>query len=180
MRIDFGKPENLVGYVLDGHDIYNPVTEEYVWAYTNSSIAVVEVPWKKAIELQKKAEENDTYMGEFLAGWDTAIYSEDSKEILEWAQTPIKGFLENSRHYEMWMAAEDLSWNTNPVMVIEVPKNESDPWHRLLDEWGDPVKEEVADYVEVFHDCDFYGYEIIDYHNDLILVFVNYILDDCD
>lgn len=68
IHLHFNSPEELEDMILSGNDLYNPVLEQYVFAYNiNGAIAVysnIEIDYAK--ELQEKAEVDDEYWGAYL------------------------------------------------------------------------------------------------------------------
>lgn len=71
----FESPEHMLSTIQDGIDLYNVISEEYVFVYNDSgSIAVYSIDLASALDLETKSKESGEYWGAFLgiggAIWD--------------------------------------------------------------------------------------------------------------
>lgn len=81
----FESGQQMLDYIIEGHDLYSKSAEIYVFAYNDAgSIATYDIPEEKANELARLVKESNTeeYWSAFL-GVGGSIWDDPSHELYE-------------------------------------------------------------------------------------------------
>lgn len=94
----FDSAKQMLDYIQEGNDLYNPRLEVYVFVYSDAgSIAYYNISVDEAKELERRSREADEYWGAFLGpgGWivddpSSDFYTEGRKTNLDWCEAAYK------------------------------------------------------------------------------------------
>ena len=99
MRVTFDSAEEMLDTIINGFDLYNTKTEEYVFVYSESgSICVYNINNDEMKKLTKTARENGSHVGAYL-GTGGNIYDDVSNphynvfKISNFSSTRLRIFL---------------------------------------------------------------------------------------
>ena len=104
----FNSAREMLDYIQEGNDLYNPNDESYVFLYNGyGSIAEYGISKEHAKELAKQAKENDEYWGAFL-GPHGYIFDDPSCDFFEEGDTSNLDWCEDHYQLEGWMNTEEV------------------------------------------------------------------------
>ena len=95
-RIIFSTAEDMVNTLQADMDLYNVLTQEYVFLYnTDGAIAVYYISLEEAKELEEKSQSSDEYWGAFLGAGGTIYddpleYYNDQYKLAGWVDVTPK------------------------------------------------------------------------------------------